>query len=66
MSSKDTSRDNQPNYVTKIKQNRYGEFIVEEIRVQADDMGMFKRRTNAVTKYMLAKMKQLNKATKSD
>jgi len=66
MSSKDASRDNQPNYVAKIKQNRYGEFIVEEIRVQADDMAMLKRRTNAVTKYIITKMKQLNKATKGD
>ena len=59
-------RDKQPNYVAKIKQNRYGEFIVEEIRVQADDMSMFKRRTNAVTKYILTKVKQLNKATEGE
>jgi hypothetical protein len=52
--------DKQPNYVVKIKQNRYGEIIVEEIRVQADDMAMLKRRLNAATKYVLLKTKQMN------
>jgi hypothetical protein len=52
--------DKQPNYVVKIKQNRYGEFIIEEIRVQSDDINMLKRRLNAATKYVEAKTKKLN------
>jgi len=51
----------QPNYVVKIKQNRYGEYILEEIRVQSDDMAMLKRRMNAATKFIREKLKQLNK-----
>jgi len=51
----------QPNYVVKLKQNRYGEYILEEIRVQSDDMAMLKRRMNAATKFIKQKLKQLNK-----
>jgi len=50
----------QPNYVVKLKQNRYGEYILEEIRVQSDDMAMLKRRMNAATKFIRQKLKQLN------
>lgn len=50
----------QPNYVVKVKQNRYGEYILEEIRVQSDDMAMLKRRMNAVVKFVQSKLKQLN------
>jgi hypothetical protein len=51
----------QPNYVVKLKQNRYGEYILEEIRVQSDDMAMLKRRMNAATKFIKQKLEQLNK-----
>ena len=51
----------QPNYVVKIKQNRYGEYILEEIRVQSDDMAMLKRRMNAATRFIAQKLEQLNK-----
>ena len=51
----------QPNYVVKLKQNRYGEYILEEIRVQSDDMAMLKRRMNAATRFIAQKLEQLNK-----
>lgn len=49
-----------PNYVLKMKQNRYGEWIADSIRVQGDTIKQVNVRLNAITRLVQEKSRRLN------
>ena len=61
MSDKETiDTTTMPNYVLKMKQNRYGEWIADSVRVQGDTIKQVNIRLNAITRLVQEKSRRLN------
>ena len=64
MVEKNHSEDNviiMPNYIVKMKQDRYGTWVCSEMRIQADNIKQLNVRMNACTSAVNRKTKQMNK-----